>query len=180
MIFSCQYRLIDRRCPTDASARSGRFGRLFKAHGLLPDVRVRLFRTGEGRPRCGTVIALILSIATPACAADLPEGWAVFHDAIVERHIGETEGDEERWLIMRYLAPAIARDGGTLVYDDVSEAMDVLCNGPALETARSHESPIDQIVIALMDRVVERGQPDPEATQFIASYQVTETGCEWQ
>ncbi|MFY0635920.1 MAG: hypothetical protein JXQ91_19075 [Vannielia sp.] len=116
----------------------------------------------------------------PVLASELPEGWAVFHDALVERHLGIRDGEDERWLVMRYLAPQIARQGGTLGYEDVAAEMDALCNGEALATAKAHESPIDQIVIALMDRVVERGQPDPEATQFIASYLVTEAGCEWQ
>lgn len=104
----------------------------------------------------------------------------MLHDALVEVHVGRTEGAEERWLVMRYLAPQIAREGGTLGYDDVAGEMDALCNGAGLATAAGHESPVDQIVIALMDRVVERGQPDPQATQFIASYDITEAGCEWR
>ena len=180
MGFSWQNRRIVRRRSVDGSAGSGRFGRLNKAHGLEPDVRVRSLRAGEGRPRRGATLALMLALSTPAAAADLPEGWATFHDARVEVHAGQTEGAEERWLVMRYLAPAIAREGGTLGYDDVALEMDALCNGQALATARAHESPVDQIVITLMDRVVERGQPDPEATQFIASYLVTEAGCEWE
>lgn len=181
MKISWQNSQIVRHRVEDTSARFGRLGRLTKAHGLQPDVRVRPLRAGEGRPWRGALLTAALALTAPfAAAADLPEGWAEFHDAIVEVHAGRTEGAEERWLVMRYLAPGIAREGGSLGYDDVALEMDALCNGQALATAKAHESPVDQIVITLMDRVVERGQPDPQATQFIASYSVTETGCEWQ
>lgn len=180
MKFSWHKQRHARRHSEGESARSGRLARLNKAHGLEPDVRVRSFRAGEGRPRRGALILGLLFFASPACAAELPEDWAAFHDAVVEVHVGRTEGAEERWLVMRYLAPQIARDGGSLGYEDVAEEMDALCNGEGLSTALAHESPVDQIVITLMDRVVERGQPDPEATQFIASYDVTEAGCEWR
>ncbi len=181
MKISWQKQRAVRRHSEDKPARSGRFARLMQAHGLMPNVRVRLLRAGEGRPWRGVAFLALIFAAQPAFAAPvLPEGWAEFHDAVVEVHAGAAEGAEERWLVMRYLAPEIAREGGSLGYEDVAMEMDALCNGQALATAKAHESPIDQIIIALMDRVVERGQPDPAATQFIASYVVTEAGCEWQ
>ena len=120
----------------------------------MPDVRVRSVRAGEGRPRRGPVLSLMLAFSASAAVADPPEGWAVFHDAVVEVRPGPSEGAEERWLVMRYVAPQIAREGGTLGYEDVAAEMDELCNGPGLATALAYESPVQQIVITLMDRVV--------------------------
>ena len=178
---SCKCLSARRHHSSSEIARFGRLFRLFRARGLTPDVRVRPFRTGEGRPRCGAFTALIFATATPALAeGSLPAEWAVFHDARVEVHPGTTEGAEERWLVLRYIAPEIAREGGSLGYEDVAAGMDALCDGEGLATARAHESPVDQIVITVMDRAMERGQPNPEATQFIATYAVTEAGCAWQ
>lgn len=187
MVFSCQNKAIGSFRSNRTPAESGRFDRLFQARGLWPVVRVRPLRTGEGRPRCGAIPAALcaaLFLTVPSAAARAGEAvlpdWAQFEDARVEIHAGQGEGREERWLVMRWLVPAIARDGGSMGYEDVAAGMDALCNGPGLETARGHESPVSQIVVTLMDRVVEWGRPAPEATQFIASYAVTEAGCEWQ
>lgn len=152
--------------------------------GEVPGVRARTPRAGAGRPWCAALLGAALALAYAAgparAQAELPDDWAVLHDARVEVQKGLREGRDERWLVMRYLAPQIARDGGSLAYEDVADAIDALCDGPGLATARAHESPVDQIVITVMDRVVEWGLPNPEATQFIASYVVTQSGCEWQ
>lgn len=179
--FSCKSLMRRLRRLELGTPKFGCLLRPIGARGLMPSVRVRSLHAGEGRPWRGVQIMALLLFSTPALAAgDLPEDWATFHDARVELHSGLTEEQDERWLVMRYIAPQIARQGGTLGYEDVSMGMDAICDGPGLAAVRAHESPVDQIVITVMDRVVERGQPSPEATQFISTYAVTEAGCEWQ
>lgn len=169
-------------------ARFGRSSRHYEAHGHCPNVRVRPCRGGEGRPLhgalpplmmiCGFAAALIAG--HPAEARAETPAWTVFHDARIEMHSGLRAGEQEGWLVMRYLAPEIARDGGSKTYEDAAAAMDEICAGAGLATARQNESPVARIVVTLMDRIVEWGRATPEATQFIATYAVTEAGCEWQ
>jgi hypothetical protein len=58
--------------------------------------------------------------------------------------------------------------------------MDRLCATTGLERASGIDPAPGQIVIVLMDRVVERGFPDPGATQYIASYLPVEGECLWE
>lgn len=85
--------------------------------------------------------------------------------------------------MLRYLAPRIARAGGDLGYDDVAADLDALCAGPGLaaaaEAAEAGSGP-DQIVVTLMDRPVERGVTDPDATLFIGAYVPGPDGCVWE
>jgi len=95
----------------------------------------------------------------------------------------ERQVDGQVWLVLRYLAPRIARGAGDLGYEDVSADLDALCEGPGLavagEAGRSGTPP-DQIVVTLMDRPVPRGATDPDATLFIGAYRPGPEGCAWQ
>jgi hypothetical protein len=138
-------------------------------------------RAGAGR--CATPgLALGLALAAVlgaglgrAGTVALPSGQQV---APLDRSV-ETQDDGERWLILRYLAPRIAREGGDLDYPAVVEDLDLLCETDGLAAARD-EGQIAQVVIVLMDRPVTRGTPDPDATQFIGAYVPADGGCLWQ
>lgn len=158
--------------------------------GHSPDPRVRSPRAGEGRLRraevfCGRVVARALLLLTLAAAsvprpvaaqeAVLPSGQTV---TFLDAHV-ELQDDGARWLILRYLAPRIAREGGDLGYDDVSPDLDLLCERDGLPASEAAGA-IDQVVIVLLDRPVSRGAPDPAATQFISAYLPAPEGCEWQ
>ena len=129
---------------------------------------------------------LTVALAAPAGAqeappvpAALPSGQNLTgHDTALER-----QADGQMLLVLRYLAPRIAREGGDLGYDDVAGDLDVLCEAPgralAAQAAAQGTAP-DQIVIALMDRPVPRGTADPNATVFMAAYGVGPEGCEWR
>jgi len=182
---SCMMHFIAPVRPEVRLPGFGRISRLLKTRGQCPDACVRQRRVGEGRPRRGALLALLamtlpgLTAASGAQAASAPE-WTTFHDARIEQHSSAAAGEKEQWLVIRYLAPEIARDGGSKGYEEAVAAMDALCEGPGLATVRAYESPVQQIVVTLMDRIVEWGEATPEATQFIATYAVTEAGCEWQ
>lgn len=144
-------------------------------------------RVGEGRLRraamcLGSLLrALVLSFglgaAAPALAAghSLPSGQTV---ELLDAHI-EVQGNGARWLVLRYLAPRIAREGGDLGYDALADDFDRLCDRDGLFGA-AEAGDIDQIVIVLLDRAVPRGAADPDATQLISAYLATEAGCVWQ
>lgn len=156
--------------------------------GPFPDLRVRSPRAGEGRLRravafwrlglAAGVLALGSGLAPEglrAADATMPSGQIVtFHDAHVE-----DQGDGTRWLVLRYLAPSIGTSGDSLGYDTVSGDLDALCAVDGLAAAEA-AGDIAQIVIVLMDRPVERGTADPEATQFIGAYASGPEGCVWQ
>ncbi|MCU0912762.1 MAG: DUF6497 family protein [Rhodobacteraceae bacterium] len=116
--------------------------------------------------------AAFLLLAAPAWAApELPSGLAVepFDRAV------EVQPGGERWLVLRYLAPGIADLG----FEAVAGDLDALCQTEGLPAAAA-DSPIAQVVVVLMDRPVERGVPDPEATQFIGAYLIDTGACEWE
>lgn len=109
-----------------------------------------------------------------ALAEAVPSGQDVrlFDQAV------EVQVDGSHWLVLRFLAPRIAREGGDLEYEDVIGDLDALCADLGLATAVT-VGPVEQIVIVLLDRPVARGVLDPEATQYISAYRPTPTGCEW-
>lgn len=80
----------------------------------------------------------------------------------------------------RYLMPAIARDSGTLGYDDVSADFAALCETHALPLIRDDGYAPAQIVVSVADRVTEFGVPDPEATQFFEAFTIEGDRCIWE
>ena len=83
-------------------------------------------------------------------------------------------------LRFRFLAPAIARDGGSVDADTAGRDMDYLCNAFALRHLPKDDPKPAEIIISLSDRDVPLGQDDPDATQFFSSYQIEDGACEWE
>jgi len=91
----------------------------------------------------------------------------------------ETEGENSA-MVLRFVVPQIARDTGHFSYDDVSPAMDRLCDEIAIPVLRLTATDPTRILVILMDRPVERGSPTPDATQFINVYLVEDDRCIWE
>ena len=143
---------------------------------LCPCLWAGLTRAGEGRPWRAFLILLAWILTTPVWAQGaLPSGQSVSE---LDRAV-EVQGDGRHWLVLRYVAPRIARDGGDLSYEAVLPDLDALCATSGLQIA-AEVGPIDQIVIVLLDQPVERGVSDPGVTQYISAYLPTADGCEWQ
>jgi hypothetical protein len=140
-------------------------------------VAVALATTAQAQEVAST--ATFMSSPGPPPPPDvLPSGQRVAPlDMVLER-----QGDGQAWLVIRYLAPRIARETGDLGYDDVIADLDALCAGPGLvaaaQAAKTGPAP-DQIVVTLLDRPVPRGATDPEATLFIEAYRFGPEGCTW-
>jgi len=88
--------------------------------------------------------------------------------------------DKETWLILRFLAPDIARAKGKLGFGDVVADLDMLCETIGLPLIKMTGGGVDQVLVTLMDQPVPRGLRDPEVTKFMNAYRVIEGTCEWE
>lgn len=77
----------------------------------------------------------------------------------------------------RFLAPEIAREGGSV--DSLAAAGDMahLCEAYALPRVASPGPVPGQIVISLADRLVPFGAAVPEATQYFEAYRPEDGAC---
>ncbi|TCM88059.1 DUF6497 family protein [Rhodovulum steppense] len=124
--------------------------------------------------------ALVLVLAAGPLVAqeliDVPSGQSVtLFDAIT----GEP-GPEGLTVRFRFLAPQIARAGGTMPYELAAGDIEYLCDNYALPRLSNIGPEVSQIVITLMDRPVPFGQPDPEATQFFEAFRPEDGRCLWE
>ena len=77
-------------------------------------------------------------------------------------------------LVLRYVAPEIARGRGLYDFTALEQDFQVLCE---------RDAPADgpeQVVVILMERAVPRGQAAPDVTQYFESLRRTAAGCEWE
>ncbi|WP_457645547.1 DUF6497 family protein [Profundibacter sp.] len=123
------------------------------------------------------LVAIVAATAGPLLAGtiDVPSGQPVtFQDVI-----WEAEGDENTYRF-RYIAPEIARDGGSVDFEQAEGDLRYLCEHSALPALKRKERPVARIVITLSDRPVAFGETDPQATQFFDSYTPQGNSCIWE
>jgi Family of unknown function (DUF6497) len=129
------------------------------------------------RCRGAGVAALILMAAGHACAEDkpisVPSGQTITYVDTVQG----APGPEGLTVRFRFLAPAIARDGGTVAPDVAQEDMLVLCRTYALPRIANTGPQPAQVVISLSDRPVEFGVADEGATQFFDAFSIQDGDC---
>lgn len=77
----------------------------------------------------------------------------------------------------RYLAPAIARDGGTMTFATSIDDMQHLCDTYALQHLATPLPAKVQVVISFADQAVPFGEANPDATQFFVGFTVTAGAC---
>ncbi len=123
-----------------------------------------------------SVCALLAATSVQAQSMiEVPSGQPVtFQDVI-----WEAEGDENTYRF-RYIAPEIARDGGSVDFDQAEGDLRYLCEQSALPALKRKERPVARIVITLSDRPVAFGETDPQATQFFDSYTPQGNSCIWE
>lgn len=128
--------------------------------------------------RAGWMLALL--IGGPAQAQDLiavPSGQPVTLQDVIWNEPGPA-GLTPRF---RFIAPGIAREGGSIDYDTAAADMDFLCNSYALPRLDTITGPHPaQVIISLSDVPVEFGVITPEATQFFEAYSIGPDGCVWE
>ncbi|WP_339772337.1 DUF6497 family protein [uncultured Pseudosulfitobacter sp.] len=120
-------------------------------------------------------ICAALLAASPLWAFDVPSGQAI---ELQEVLIDDTSGTNI--LRFRFLAPAIARDGGTMTYADSAPDIEDLCARTVIPYLAEYALTPEIVVISLADRAVEFGQPDPDATQFFDAFRIQDNTCIWE
>jgi hypothetical protein len=89
-------------------------------------------------------------------------------------------GPDGMTLRFRFIAPEIARNGGSVDYDTASADMVYLCTHYALPKLAQYGPQPTQIVISLSDRDVPFGETTPEATQYFDAYSYQDGACIWE
>lgn len=127
----------------------------------------------------GGLLSLTLALAAPAQAQGLievPSGQPITLQDVVLNAPGN-HGLTARF---RFIAPQIARSGGSIDFDTATADMDHLCATYALPRIATITGPRPaEVVISLSDRPVNFGEAQPEATQFFEAYVIEDETCLW-
>lgn len=112
--------------------------------------------------------------AEPAAIA-VPSGQPV---TLAEVLLDDAPG--ETWARFRFVAPQIARRGGSVSHEQAAPDMDHLCAGLALPYLAEQGLAPARVVISLSDRLLPFGTQDAEATQFFEAYRPEGATCIWE
>jgi len=93
------------------------------------------------------------------------------------RDIGGPAGLTYRF---RFLAPAIAKKGGTVSAEAVQDDMQALCDGFALPRLPNQGPRPEELVISLSDKPVAFGAATPGVTQYFEAYRPDGATCAWE
>ncbi|MFK7879777.1 DUF6497 family protein [Roseobacter sp.] len=108
-------------------------------------------------------------------ALDVPSGQPIqLHDVLID------EVGSESWLRFRFLAPEIARDRGTISFAQAEPDLEHLCTQVALPYMAEFDIEAEIVSVVLLDKPVEFGVSDPEATQFNDVFRVNSGACVWE
>lgn len=94
--------------------------------------------------------------------------------------IQDAPGPEGLTVRHRFVAPAIAREGGTVTPEQAQQDMAFLCDSFAIPRLTATGPMPAQIVISLSDRPVPFGEPSEDATQFFEAYRPGDGICIWE
>ncbi len=83
-------------------------------------------------------------------------------------------------LRFRFLAPAIARKGGSIDFETAAADMQALCETYALQRLADFGPAPTQIIISMSDVAVPFGEAAPDATQFFEAYRIEDGACIWE
>ncbi|MEL7212951.1 MAG: DUF6497 family protein [Pseudomonadota bacterium] len=150
-------------------------------HAPLSGVAAPIGRTLLGGRGCAFGLAFALS-AFPASAATFSDNVpGVPSNAVVYilEILNDQTDPEDVVFRARYVMPAISRETGNLVYDDVAEDFVTLCEDHALPVLREGGFEPARIVISLSDRETEFGVADADATQLFEAFTVDGETCIW-
>ncbi len=116
--------------------------------------------------------AVLAVFPLAAQSQTVPSGQSVTLTEVLEDVVAG-----EDWLRMRFVAPQIARDGGTVTHEAAEADIVHLCDEVALPYLMEYSLAPDVVVISLMDRVVEFGATDRDATQFFEAFRIVDDTC---
>lgn len=103
----------------------------------------------------------------------VPSGQLVTLQDIIWSSVGP-DGPLARF---RFIAPAIARAGGTVGFDAAAVDLVHLCQTVALQKLGLRGPMPAQVVVSLGDRAVIFGAADPDATQYFEMFRINADTC---
>ena len=109
-------------------------------------------------------------------AVDVPSGQLV----TLQDVIWNVPGPNGLAIRFRFLAPAIAKSGGTVGFEVAAADMAHLCRTYALTRLAEFGPQPSQIIISLSDQALPFGAPTPDATQFFEAYRIENDACIWE
>ena len=111
-----------------------------------------------------------------ALVVPVPSGqWVRFVDVVMN-----APGPDGLTARFRFVAPAIAKQTGSVDFEAAAADMEHLCKSFALPRIAGTGPKPSQIIISLADRDVPFGEAAPEATQFFEAYRVEDDACIWE
>ncbi|CTQ33011.1 DUF6497 family protein [Jannaschia rubra] len=120
----------------------------------------------------GALLSLTFAFSAVAQGA-IPSGQAIILWEIVWERVegGTTQA------VLRFIAPGIARDTGSIDAAAAMADIDWLCATHAVPLALLPAARAETYVVTIMDRAVARGEADAEATQYFGIYAITDGKC---
>lgn len=106
-------------------------------------------------------------------AIAVPSGQAV----TLQETIWNVPGPEGIVTRFRFVAPAIAREGGTVDFETASADILHLCQNFVLERLAGMVPPPGQVIVSLADRALPFGETHPEATQYFEAFRIENGAC---
>ena len=103
----------------------------------------------------------------------VPSGQSVTLQDVIWNSIGP-DGPVARF---RFVAPEIARTGGTISAEQVAADLQHLCENVVLTTLAQKGVSPSNVLVSLADRAVIFGETVPEATQYFESYRIDGDRC---
>jgi hypothetical protein len=103
----------------------------------------------------------------------VPSGQSVTLQDIIWNSAGP-EGSVARF---RFVAPEIARAGGSVTADQVAQDLLHLCENVVLGTLAEKGAVPPNVIVSIADRAVSFGETVPDATQYFESYRIDGDRC---
>lgn len=94
--------------------------------------------------------------------------------------IMDEDGPNGAALRFRFLAPQIAREGGSIVADTATTDLRALCDSFVLPRLADLGGAAPQIILSMSDVAVPFGEAAPEATQYFEAFSVKDGVCIWE
>ena len=121
-----------------------------------------------------------LTDLTDLAGVDEPIAVPSGQKVVLQDVVRDAPGPDGVTLRFRFIAPAIAQQGGTVDVDQAMADMAYLCEHYALPRATGVVPAPAQIVISLSDVAVPFGESAPDATQYFEAYRLENGTCIWE
>lgn len=125
--------------------------------------------------------APLVPVPVPAVPADLPVVEVPSGQTVYFAEVIQTEPSAAGLVYrFRFIAPEIAREGGSVTPEAAQADMQALCDSFAIRHLPTMGPAPGQVIISLADRATVFGEPAPEATQYFEAYRIEDGACIWE